>query len=232
LIWKFCKAHRKSLVDKAKTLQAEACEIVRQYFQVNEYLAFWEGTNVFTRHFRDAAKYQDPNYAVPQPPIVSVQQHQPAGGSGQPQFGLVPGMEVRSQGAQRQFELRSTSDPNQTPNAAATIPFGTASNECIPVRQGFGLMPGYGRNLDFNYGVATNGVQELAQQHGSDRQYGYQSFDGVNGVERPPIQDVSYGSVPFSDCYGDGQVQTIETDETGDQIGLDWNSFFQTLDYV
>jgi hypothetical protein len=229
LIWKFCEAHRESLVDKAKALQAEACDIVRQCFQTNEYRAFWEGTNVFTRHFRDAYKFQDPSYALPQPPIVAIPRHRPAGGSGHQQNDTVLNMEVRSQGAQQQFELLLTDNPVQTPDATATIPFGTASNANIPVHHGSGFTPEYRRSSGLNYGLAANGVQELAQQNCPDGQYGYQSFDGMNGVERPPIQDVSYGSVPFLDPSGDGQVQSIETYETGDQIGFDWSSFLQTL---
>jgi hypothetical protein len=232
LIWEFCKAHRESLVDKAKNLQAEACEIVRQCFQVNEYRAFWEGTNVFTRHFRDAYKFQDPSYAVPQPPIVAVQQYQPAGGLGHQRFGPVPDMEVRGQGAQRQFELLSTSDPDQTADAAATIPFGTASNAGIPVHQGSGFMPGYGHNSRLNCDVAVNEDRGSAQQHhfdGQDVQYGCQSFAGLNGAERPLNQDASYSGVPFSNTYGDGQVQAIGTYEMGNQIWFDWDTFINPL---
>jgi hypothetical protein len=229
LIWKFCEAHRENLVDKAKALQAEACDIVRQCFQTNEYRAFWEGTNVFTRHFRDAYKFQDPSYAIPQPPIVAVPQHRPAGGLGHQQFGSVPDMEVRSQGAQRHFGLLSTSDPDQTPDAAATIPFGTASNTGIPVHQRSVFMPDFG----FNYGVAANEDQGSAQQHcfaGKTAQYGCQSSDETNGSGMRPIQDALYGGVLFSNPYEIDQIKTNILDETGNQTELDWGAFFNLSD--
>jgi len=220
LIWKFCEAHRESLVDKAKALQAEACEIVRQCFQTNEYRAFWEGTNVFTRHFRDAYKFQDPSYALPQPPIVDIQQRQPAGILGHQKNGPVLNMEVRSQGSQQQWGLLSTGDPYQMLDGAAMTEFGTASNA---VCQGSGFMPEYRSN----HGVATSEDQGSAQRHHSgvqDAQYGCQSFAGMNGAERSFNQDASY-----SGAYGDGQVQAIGTCEMGDQSWFDWNLFMRPL---
>lgn len=173
---------------------------------------------MFTRHFRDAYKFQDPSYALPQPPIVAIPRHRPAGGLGHQQFGSVQDMEVRNQGSQQQFEFFSTGDPNQTLDDAAITGFGTASNA---VRQASEFMPDHGRN----YGVAINEDQESAQHHHSgvqDAQYGCQSFAGMNGAERSFNQDASY-----SGAYGDGQVQAIGTCEMGDQLWFDWDLFMR-----
>ena len=78
MIWKFCKAHRPSLIERAKELQPEACEIVRRCFNNDEYRVFWYDTNIFTRHFREAGEQQGSQHYRPQAPIVTSQQYQQA----------------------------------------------------------------------------------------------------------------------------------------------------------
>jgi hypothetical protein len=64
-------------------------------------------------------------------------------------------MEVRGQGAQRQFELSSTSDPDRILEGAATTKFGTASNAQYGC-QAFAGMNGAER--PFNQDASYSGV--------------------------------------------------------------------------
>lgn len=160
--------------------------------------------------------------------MIAVQQRQPVMDFGNQQFGHAPNMVLRSQGARRQSELLPTSEPAPTPDAGETFPIRSTSNAGIAVHQELGSILHHGRNPDLIYGLAANEVQVLPQQDCSNEQYGYQSFNGMNAIERLPVQGASYGSVPFSDS-GNGQSQAIEPYETGGGSDFDWNAFLQLL---
>jgi hypothetical protein len=150
LIWKFCKAHRPSLIERAKELQPEACEIVRRCFNVDEFRAFWYDTNIFTRHFREAGEQQGAQQSGPQAPIVAFQQHQQALDLG-----------AQDQYVWGQQELFPTGEQGQMRNATPVNRPNLESNTNIPIYPGIALN---GYNLGFDNSGNTEVVQTPAQQ--------------------------------------------------------------------
>jgi hypothetical protein len=124
LIWKFCKAHRPSLIERAKELQPEACEIVRQCFNNDEYRVFWDDTNIFTRHFREAGEQEGSQHHRPQAPTLTPQQYQQALEVGVQQSNSASDLGIVDPNVWGPQELFSTDQQGQMPIYPAMAPDG------------------------------------------------------------------------------------------------------------
>jgi hypothetical protein len=106
------------LIERAKELQPEACEIVRRCFNNDEYRVFWYDTNIFTRHFREAGEQQGLQHYRTQAPIVTSQQYQQALEVDVQQAGSASDLGIVNPNVWGQQELFSTDQQGQMPGTA------------------------------------------------------------------------------------------------------------------
>jgi hypothetical protein len=199
LIWKFCKAHRPSLIERAKELQPEACEIVCRCFNNDEYRVFWNDTNIFTRHFREAGEQR--RYR-PQAPTVTPQQYQQALEVGVQQSGSASDLRIVKPNVWGQQELFSTDRLN------------LASTTNMPI---YPTMAPNGYDLGLDDSRSTHEVHESAQQWAGNQQIARLSSSDPDWAQNVVFQDT------LSTGIGDPIVNDNDWGDFALNLGQDYS---------
>jgi hypothetical protein len=149
------------LIERAKELQPEACDIVRRCFNNDEYRVFWDDTNIFTRHFREAGEQQGSQHYKPQAPTVTPQQYQQALEVGVQQAGSASDLGIVNPNVWGQQELFSTDQQSQMPGTTPSNRLNPASTTNMPIYPAM-APDGYDLGLDNN--GSTHGVHASATE--------------------------------------------------------------------
>jgi len=197
LIWKFCKAHRPSLIERAKELQPEACEIVRRCFNVDEFRVFRDDTNIFTRHFREAGEQQGTQQSGPQAPIVASQQHQQALEVGVQQAGSASDLGIVNPNVWGQHELFSTNQQDQMPGTTPSNHLNLASTTNMPI---YPVMAPHGYDLGLDNNGSTHGVHASATEWATNGPATFFLSSDPDRAQSAVHQNTLSGEIPGSDA--------------------------------
>jgi hypothetical protein len=191
------------LIERARELQPEACQVVRRCFNDDEYRVFWDDTNIFTRHFREAGEQQGSQHHRPQAPTVTSQQYQQVSEVRVPQSGSASDWRTVSPNVWGQQDLFSTGQPSQMPNTAPSNPLDFASTTNIPMHPAT-TPDGY--SLGFNDSRSTHEVHESAQQWTGNQQIAHPSSSDPDWARNAVLQNtlssgIGYPVVSDSDWH-------------------------------
>jgi hypothetical protein len=173
------------LIERAKELQPEACEIVRRCFNNDEYRVFWNDTNIFTRHFREAGEQQGSQHYRPQAPTVTPQQYQQALEVGVQQSGSASDWRTVSPNVWVQQGLFPTGQQSQMPNTTPNNSLDFASTANISMHPAATLD---GHSLGFDDSRSTHGVHESAQQWYGNQQIAHLPSRDPNWAPNAALQ--------------------------------------------
>lgn len=197
MIWKFCKAHRPSLIERAKELQPEACEIVRRCFNNDEYRVFWYDTNVFTRHFREAGEQQDLQHYRPQAPIVTIQQYQQASEVGVQQADSASDLGIVNPNVWGQHELFSTNQQSQMPGTTPSNHLNLASTTNMPI---YPVITPHGYDLGLDNNGSAHGVHASATEWATNGPAPFFLSSDPDRAQSAVHQNTLSGGIPGSDA--------------------------------
>ena len=178
-------------------MQPEACEIVRRCFNNDEYRVFWDDTNIFTRHFREAGEQQGSQHHRPQAPTVTSQQYQQALEVRVQQSGSASDWRTVSPNVWGQQELFSTGRPSQMPNTAPSNRLDFASATNIPMHP-VTTLDGY--DLGFDNNGSTHGVHASATEWATNGPATFFPSSDPDWAQSAVHQDTLLGGISGSDA--------------------------------
>jgi hypothetical protein len=192
------------LIERAKELQPEACEIVRRCFNNDEYRVFWDDRNIFTRHFREAGEQQGLQHYRPQAPTVTPQQYQQALEVGVQQASSASDLGIVNRNVWGRQELFSTGQQSQMPNTTPNNRLDFASTANVPMHPTATVD---GHNLGFDDRRSTHEVHESAKQWYGDQQTAHLPSSDPNRAQNAVLQSTLSSEVrdPMFDHFNWGE---------------------------